>query len=61
MSDPEIAAILRDFISRRLNSMEMLVCHYVAEGRPIHPNDLEEFESLKAMFADEIARYQPQP
>lgn len=58
MSDQEIAAILRDFMSRRLNAMEMLVCHYVAEGRPIHPNDLEEFESLKAMFAAELAHYQ---
>jgi hypothetical protein len=58
MSDYEIATILRDFLGHRLNTMEMLVCHYVAENRILHPNDKQEFNSLKAMFAADIEYFE---
>jgi len=63
MSDPEIAAILRDYCSRRLSGLELALVSGIAEG--VHADafgnwlsaeDRRVFEGLKTQFAPDIAK-----
>jgi len=62
MSDPEIAAILRDYCSRRLSGFELALVSGIAEGIHVDATgawlsveDRRAFEGLKTQFAPELS------
>jgi len=61
MEDTEIAAILRDYCSRRMSGPDIAFCEDVASGAPMTKEAVRQLEHLKTQFAFEISRYQPKP
>ena len=63
MSDQEIAAILRDYCSRRLSGIELALVSGIAEGvhldaagQWLSVQDRRVFEGLQTQFAPDLAR-----
>jgi hypothetical protein len=61
MTDQEIAAILRDYCSRRMSGPDTAFCEMVASGAPLGREAARHLEHLKTQFAFEIVHYQAKP
>lgn len=61
MNDQEIAAILRDYCSRRMSGPDIEFCEEVASGATMTKDAVRKLEHLKTQFAAELAHYQLNP